>query len=156
MLVVANEEGRRTGHTTEVRALEVLRDAGRAAVPAQVPGEPLYVETESLRVADEGLEVQRVLMLEEHVVHRPERALSRGRLGGLRGALRQGMDIVQRQVPPHVAQVTEVGQELTKHGLRPAAVRALEVAVLEERHGSVAGAADVVPVRVDRHGQVHR
>ena len=40
------------------------------------------------------------------------------------------------------------------HRLGPAAVGALEVAVLDQRHRRVRRAADVVALGVDRHGEV--
>ena len=71
-------------------------------------------------------------MVEQQVVHLPERALLGGRLGRLGGELRVRVDVVQRQVPPDVADVAEVGEQLAHDRLGPAAVRALEVAVLDD------------------------
>ena len=50
---------------------------------AQVLGEPLDVEPQVSRVADEVVEAQRVLVREQQVVQLPEGALIRRRLGGL-------------------------------------------------------------------------
>ena len=93
-------------------------------------------------------------MLEQEVVHLPEGALCGGPLGGLRGELGVRVDVVQRQVPPDVLEVAEVGEELSDDRLRLAAVRALEVAVLDERHEGRGRAADVVALRVDRDGEI--
>ena len=65
-------------------------------------------------------------------MHLPERALVGGGLGGLGGELGVRVDVVERQVPPDVADVAEVAQELADDRLGLAAVRALEVAVLDE------------------------
>src|SRR3712207_7528408 len=62
-------------------------------------------EAELLRVADEVGWSERVLVVEQQVVHRPERVLCGGGLGGLGSELGLGMDIVQRQVAPDVADV---------------------------------------------------
>ena len=70
-------------------------------------------------------------------MHLPERALLRGRLGRLGRELRVRVDVVERQVPPHVADVAEVAQQLADDRLGHAAVRALEVAVLDQRDGRV-------------------
>ena len=83
-------------------------------------------------------------------MHLPERALLGRRLGRLGGELGVRVDVGQRQVPPDVADVAEVGEQLAHDGLGLAAVRALEVAVLDERHRRVGGAADVVALRIDR------
>ena len=87
-------------------------------------------------------------------MHLPERALLGGGLGGLGGELGVRVDVVQRQVPPDVADVAEVGQQLADDRLGLAAVGALEVAVLDEGHRRVGRAADVVALRIDRRGQV--
>ena len=59
------------------------------------------------------------------------------------------VDVVERQVAPDVAQVAEVGEQVPDDRLGPAAVRALEVAVLEQRDGRLDRAADVVALGVD-------
>ena len=64
------------------------------------------------------------------------------------------MHVVQRQVPPHVANVAEVAEQLADDRLGLPAVRALEVAVLDEGHRRVARAADVVALRIDVDVQV--
>ena len=53
-------------------------------------------------------------------------------------------------MPPHVAHVVAVrGEELSNDALRLPAVGAFEVAVLEQRHGRIVGAANVVAIGVD-------
>ena len=111
--------------------------------------EPLDVEAELLGVADQVARAERVLVVEQEVVHLPERALVGGRFRGLRGELRVRVDVVERQVPPDVADVAEVAQQLADDRLRLPAVRALEVAVLDHRDGRVERPADVVALRVD-------
>ena len=55
---------------------------------------------------------------------------------------------------PDVADVAEVGEQLADDRLGPAAVGALEVAVLDQRDRRLGRAADVVALGVDRHGEV--
>ena len=112
-------------------------------------GEAVDVEAELLGVADQVVRAKRVLVLEQEVVHLPERALVGGRLGGLGGELGVRVDVVERQVPPDVADVAEVAQELADDRLRLAAVGALEVAVLDDRDRRVERPADVVALRID-------
>ena len=59
------------------------------------------------------------------------------------------MDIVQRQVAPDVANITEVAQELSDERFGLSAVGAFEVAVLDDRDGRFYGPADVVALCVD-------
>jgi hypothetical protein len=47
------------------------------------------------------------------------------------------MDVAQQQVPPDVADVPEVAQELANDGFGSAAVWGLEVAVLDHGHRRV-------------------
>ena len=70
-------------------------------------------------------------------------------LGGFGGELGVRVDVVQRQVPPDVADVAEVTQELTHDRFRLSAVGALEVAVLEDGDRGVDRPANVVALRVD-------
>jgi hypothetical protein len=60
------------------------------------------------------------------------------------------MNVAEREVPPHVPDVTVPGEQLADDGFRLAAVRALEVAVLDHDDRGVLGAADVVTIRVGR------
>jgi len=73
-----------------------------------------------------------------------QNAPGRRRLGCLSGELRVHMDVGQRQVTPHVADVGEVAQQLAQDRLCPAAVGALEVAVFSDGYGRVDRAANVV------------
>ena len=59
------------------------------------------------------------------------------------------MDVAERQVPPDVPHVGEVGEELADDRLGLPAVRALEVAVLDDGDGRVDRPANVIPLRVD-------
>src|SRR4051794_24802322 len=89
-------------------------------------------------------------MVEQEVVQLPEGSLVRGGLRRLRRELRVRVDVVQRQVPPDVADFAEVAQELADDRLRPPAVRALEVAVLDDGDGRVTRSpADVIALRLD-------
>ena len=64
------------------------------------------------------------------------------------------MDVVQREMPPDVAQVTEVAEQLADDRLGLAAVGALEIAVLDDRHGRLRRPSDVVASGIDGIVQV--
>src|SRR4051794_41960874 len=81
-------------------------------------GEALDVEAELLRVADEIGWSERVLVVEQQVVHRPERVLCGGSLCSLGSELGVGMDVVQRQGAPDVSDVAELPQQLPDQRLR--------------------------------------
>ena len=134
--------------------VDVLRDARRSFVRAQVLAEPVDVEAELLRVAEQIGDAQRVLAVEQQIVHLPEPSLLRRRLDRLGRLLRPRMDVVQREVPPHVRDLAVPREQLAERTLGLAAVRALEVAVLDHRHGCVDRPADVVAIRVDRRTEI--
>src|SRR5262245_33442725 len=87
-------------------------------------------------------------------MHLPEGSLAGGSLAGFGGELRIRVDIGEREVAPHVADVAEAGEQLTDDGLCLSAVRALEVAVLDNGHQGVLRPADVIAVLIDVCGQV--
>src|SRR3954447_16057548 len=95
-----------------------------------------------------------VLVVEQSVVHLPKSALFAGCLGCLGRQLGVWVHVVQRQVPPDVAQVVvERDQQLAHDNFGLAAVGALVIPVLHQRDGRVVGAADVVARRVDVVGK---
>ena len=100
---------------------------------------------------------QVVLVREQPVVHLPERALRRRRLRRLGRHLGVRVDVGERKVPPDVAQlVAERVEQLADDDLRLPAVRALVVAVLDERDGRGLRAADVVALGIDVVGEVEQ
>src|SRR5918996_4388001 len=120
-----DEEGGGAGDAAQIRAIDVLRDTPGAGVLTQGGREAVEVEAELLGVADEVVEAKSVLMVEQEVVHLPERALVGGRLRGLGGELGMRVDVGERQVPPDVHAVAELAEELTDDPPRLAAVGAL-------------------------------
>ena len=103
----------------------------------------------SLGVADEIVGAQTILVVEQQVVHLPEGSLLGGGLGCFRGHLGARVNVAQRQVPPDVADVTEVAEELADDRFRLTAVGTLEVAVLDKRDGRLERPAKMVPFRID-------
>ena len=124
-------------------------------VAAQLLPEALEIQPQLFGDVRDLAGCELVLVGQQAVVHLPELALVSRSLHRFRGDLRARVDVVEGQVPPHVAHVVaKRGQQLANHRLRQAAVRTLEVPVLDERDGGVVGTADVVALRVDFLGQV--
>jgi len=121
-----DEERGSAGDPAEVGAVDVFANAAQTGALAEVVGEALDIELELRRIAHEVRRLQRGLMLEQQIVHRPERVPGGGGPRGLRGALGVGVHVGERQVAPDVAHVGEVAQQVADLGLRPAAVGALE------------------------------
>ena len=92
-------------------------------------------------------------LFEQQVVHLPELALGGRGFGGLGGQLGGRVHVGQRQVAPHEPKVG-VGEQVTRHRFGLAAVRALEVAELDDGDRGVERPADVVAFGVDLGDQV--
>ena len=161
---LADEERRRRVQVHELGVEHVVLDAPHHRGRAQVVGEPVHVETEVPGVAAQVVGRQPILVREERAGHVEEAALHGGRLDGLRGLLRVGVHHLERKVtehPPHV--VAEVVAHRVDRARRPAAERALEVAVLDDRERCVGPTGEVVALHVDRtrepcadgHGRPH-
>src|SRR5919201_3510226 len=146
-----DEERWRAGDPAEICAVDVLRDASCADVMLEIIAEPFDVEPEPLGTRDQIRLLERGLFGEQQVVHLPEGALLCGGLGGFGGHLCVGMDVVQWEVAPDVAEVAEVLHELADDGLGATAVQTLEVAVLDERDRRIRRAPDVVALGIDEH-----
>jgi hypothetical protein len=149
-----DEEGGGAGDAAQLRAIDVLCDTSGAGVLTQRGREAVEVEAELLGVADEVVEAKSVLMVEQEVVHLPERALVAGRLRALGGELGVRVDVGERQVPPDVHDVAELAEELTDDRLRLAAEGALEIALLDDGDRRVDRSAHVVALRIDLDVQI--
>src|SRR4051812_6477162 len=98
MAAAVDEERRRPRHPRQVWAVDVAGDPRGEGPMTQVVGEPLGVEAELVGVMHEIREAQRILMLEQQVVHRPEGTLLVSSLRRLRGHPGMRMYVVQREV----------------------------------------------------------
>ena len=114
-----DEEGRGAGDTAEVGGVDVLGDPRGAGALAEVLTESLAVEPEVAGVADQVARLEGVLVLQEQVVHLPERVLVSGGFRGLGGELGVRVDVVQREVAPHVPDVAVAGEHVPAGRARP-------------------------------------
>ncbi len=94
-----DEEPGRAGDAAGQAAVDVaLHPRSACARGVELGRDPVGVEAELARRADQVSRAERAPRLVEAVVHRPERALGGGRLGCLGGALGVGMDVAQGEV----------------------------------------------------------
>src|SRR5207249_6123790 len=141
-----DKKGRRPVDAAGDAAAEVFPHPGLVHAAAELFAKPCDIETQVASVLDQILAVEGELPLEEAVVHLPELALRTRRFGGLRGVLRVRMAFAQREVPIHEAQAaSHLLLDRFDDGVRAAAVRALVVAVLDQRNGRIRRALDVIP-----------
>src|SRR5439155_7171609 len=98
------EEGRRAVHAAPDAREEVLANPRRVRVRGQLGGGPARVEAEPRGGGEEILVVERLLVLEERVVHLPEFPLRARGFGGLGGVLCVRVHLLQREVPEDEAE----------------------------------------------------
>jgi hypothetical protein len=123
-------------------------------VLGELAAEPGEVQAESLGVRQEIGGGELLLVLEQHLVHRPALALGARRLGGLGGRLGMRMHGGQGEVAEHEPEpVSRAGLDRVENSVRGAAVGALVFAILQQRDRGVHRAPDVIPGRRDRQGQ---
>ena len=156
MAAAVDEEGRRAGDAAEVGAVDVLGDARRRRrACAGRSSKRSTSRPSSLGVADEVAGGARPGGSSSRSCISQNAPCSAAASAASAASCAPGVDVVQRQVPPDVAQrrrSRRSSSRIDRLGLP--AVGALEVAVLDERHRRVLGAADVVALGVDRHGEI--
>src|SRR5258706_5873714 len=140
-----DEQGRRAVDAAAHAAQEILADARRVRARDEILAESREIEREGLGVREQAVVVQRRLVLEQQIVHRPEAVLRACRLGRFGGALGVRVHVAQWKVAIHETQLVARGAaDVFDHRMRGAAVRTFEVAVFDHRHGRIHRAADVV------------
>jgi hypothetical protein len=115
----------------------------------------LPVQPELVGVAPQVLVLQRLLTVQQQLVHGPEAALERGRLGQMGGGQGMRMDAGQGKVPKHEPELAaELLLQLLDGAEGHAAVGTFIVAVLDQGDRCPLPAAPMVVVRVHRRRQV--
>src|SRR5207237_2723212 len=94
-----DEERRCAVHAAPGAALEIVTDTREVAMRFEIRDEAGDVEPQGRGMCDEASRVERVLVLEEPVVHRPETTLCAGRLGCLGSDQRVRMHSDKRKMP---------------------------------------------------------
>jgi hypothetical protein len=124
----------------------VCAHRGHVGLVAHLPSKAIYIKAEPLGMELEVVVLELVLAFEEDVVHFPEASLRSCRLGCLRRPLGEWVYVVAREVAKDEANVSGLFQELLDRVIGPAAVRALELPVLNKRQRSVRITSNVVRV----------
>jgi len=107
--------------------------------------EPLSLQSDPRGVADQGLEIELRRGPQQELVHLPEFALRGARLRGFRSLLRVRVKLRNGKVPEDEPdQAGEPLQQPVHVACRAPAVRAFIVAVLDDGHGRVCRAENVV------------
>jgi hypothetical protein len=104
-----------------------------------------YVQAQAFGMKLEVIVLELMLTLEENVVHLPEPSLGSRRLGCLGRPLREWMHVVTREVAKDEANLPRyLFQEFLDGVVGAAAIRAFELAILDERYASIRITSDVV------------
>src|SRR5437016_5817167 len=151
-----DEEGRRATHAALDAALEVLAHALQVDVIVHLGGEPSHVKADPFGVAVEVLRLEVRLVGEEEVVRGPEFPLAAGGLGGAGRGAGVRAHALEREIPKREARTTvEALEQQLQRRLRLLAVRALEIAILDDRHGRVRAARQMID-RAHRDRELER
>src|SRR2546428_3833441 len=151
-----DEEPGRAAHAALGAAPEVFTDPRRVDVGDELAPHPLRVEPQLAGVPHQILVRERRLPLVQEIVHLPELALRGRRLRDLRGVLGVRVLLTQRKMPEHELNLaSDLPQHLLQIRVGAAAKRALEIAVLHERDGSLHRSQGVVARPDGRSQQGH-
>src|SRR5690348_4932451 len=102
-----DEQRRRSVHLVRRdSAVDVALDSREHGGALPVPVEPLDVEAQLACVPPQVVLLERLLPMEEQLVHLPVAILQGGRLGGARRSHRVRVDVSQRKVPEGEANAT--------------------------------------------------
>lgn len=149
-----DEEGRGPSDAALNTTEQFTLDLSCVAVLRHVLIEAVRVETESRGVLAEMLIIKGMLMLEEEVVHLPERALARRCLCRFSRVLRVRVDVAQRKVPVDEAElVTQLALQSLDDMVGKATVRAFVVGILNQRHRGGVRSLHVI-LGSDRHLEI--
>ena len=136
MAAPVDEERGRARDAGGETALHVALHARGVGVRVELGREAIDVQTDFPGIAQQLLVLERLLAVEEEVVQLPEAPLGAGGLDRLGAVLRVWMDLAEREVA--VNEMDQLGNrplELLDAAIRAARVRALVIAVNEQRRG---------------------
>ena len=141
------KKGWRAIHAAADAAPEVIANFFRIRPSGELARNPLCIDPDARRVSQEVRVLERVLIVEKHVVHLPESPLRAGGFGCLRRVLSVGVRLRERKVPKHKSQViAHATYHALNHRIGAAAIRTFEISVLDERNRSSCGTERMVAV----------
>jgi hypothetical protein len=137
----------RAVHAAADAATEVITHLLRVRAGGKLARNPLRIDPDVFRVDEKVRVLEGALVVKKHVVHLPESPLRAGGLGCLRGVLGVRVRLRERKVPKHESQViAHATPHALNHRIGAAAIRTLEVSVLDERNRSSCGTERMVAV----------
>ncbi len=140
-----DEKSRRRANVAAAPALDVFAHLLQINVIVHLGGIAGKIEIQGSRVAVQILVLEVGLILEQHVVHRPELALRRRGLRGLRRQLCMRMRFLKRKMPEYEADlVGKPLQQQFRRRRRHLAAGTFEVAVFDQCHPRMCRALEMV------------
>src|SRR5829696_951119 len=125
-----DEKGRRSVYPAADTAEEMLAHSGCVDTVSQLALDSFCVESKQRCVASQLDILERILVLEQDIVHFPEGALRARGLGHFRRMLGVRMNLRERKVPKYKAQlIAEPALHLFHDRIRASAIRTLEIPI---------------------------
>jgi hypothetical protein len=127
---------------------EVVLNALEVTVICDVPLETLRIQTNLARVLRQVLIVERLLVLEQHVVHRPKETigLGRGAFGSFSGMSRVWVFRPWKMSIDKAELVAQASSDLLEIRVSHATERTLEISILNKRKGRLGRTQGMVPI----------
>src|SRR5687767_911644 len=142
---LVKKERRCTGDSAPPPRHHIVHHPRQMRSTVQVFFEASQIQLRGICVTVQIIPLQRVLMLEQRVMHRPELALAGRGLGSLGGLLGEWMLVDEREMPEDEAHLTfQSGTQVLEHRKRTPAVGAFKIAVRNDRDRRRVGADDMI------------
>ena len=140
-----NEKRRRAINATAYSTHEILADSTQINMLGQSALDLRRRNAYQRHVFGEMLIVEQVLVRIKHVVHLPELIVRARRLRNLGSVLGMGMYLAQRKVAKNESEsIAQLSLNFVNNRAGQAAVGALIVAILDQRHWCVCWPSDVI------------
>src|SRR5204863_3367145 len=122
-------------------AAKIIADFFRVSARCQLARKTLSVDADPRGVHRKVVVLEGILVVVEHVVHLPKPSLRCGRLRRLGSVLGVRVRLAERKIAENEAEpLAHIAAQVLNDGMRTPAMRTLEIAILDERHRSLARA----------------
>jgi hypothetical protein len=143
-----HKEGWRASHAAARAGRDIALNAFARSRPGQIVGDGNRIDTTGRRILDQIIVLQCILVLEQQVMHPPERigaAARRDRFGRLGRRPRVRVHLGYGKIPEDESHViANLFKDLLKDDMGKAALRTLVIAILNKSDRRVGGTKDVV------------